>query len=87
LPFGVAPQDAELVALGIRENEPSCAIRLTPVVERHRPQREHPLDLFVARPVGRHQVEVHWFFTRLPSGTSMNKTFCPPDGSMIMHSS
>src|SRR5947209_13740844 len=57
--FGPAAQDAELVALGVGEDDPPLALGRTPVVVLTCSQREDPGDLLVTgRPVLGSQVQV-----------------------------
>lgn len=52
--FHIAPDDAELVALGITEGHPAGAISVAPVGERCGAEGNHPIDLVVASPIGGH---------------------------------
>ena len=59
LAFRVASEDAELVALGVGQHEPPRPVWFAEVVDRRGAQRQHPIDLLIAGPIGRDQVQVH----------------------------
>src|SRR5215213_8111867 len=56
--FSLAAKDAELVSLGIGQDEPAAAVLLAKVVQRLRTQGYDAFDLIIAGTVGRFEIEM-----------------------------
>src|SRR5215217_6810357 len=68
LAFGGAALDAELVALGVGQDDPAGAVGAAVVGDQGGADPEQPLDLLVAGPVVGHQVQVDPVLDRLGLG-------------------